>query len=194
MKNLALPRFYERERWPYVQDQHAIDKLAYWVRQIPWKFFCTFTFAWEDVSDEWADRVFAEFINRLEDTLGCEVCFVRGDEKRVSGCGKPASGRHFHVLLTCLAPVDSALIESMWENMAGKRAEGAGALVKEYQSSGNGARYVLKCMNQPDGNWDFRNLELFHPDSKKSQKMNKRWRRRLKRFEARHMKFAAQSA
>jgi hypothetical protein len=167
----------------------AIHELALWAKQVNWKFFCTFTFAWR-VSDQQAERVFAAFIDRLERNLHCDVCFIRGDEKRFSGCGMPASGRHFHVLMTCVAPLKASVIESLWMSMAGSRADGAGAQVEEYNDSENGARYVLKCINQPDGNWAFRNLELFHPEARASQLMNKRWRRRLKRFNVQQAKFA----
>jgi hypothetical protein len=159
------------------------------VKQVDWKFFCTFTFAWK-VSDLQAEKTFAVFKDRLERTLRCEVCIVRGDEKRFSGCGKPASGRHFHALLTCVAPVQATFIESLWTSMAGNRADGAGALVEQYNANENGARYVLKYVYQPEGNLALKNLELFHPEARGSQKMNKRWRRRLKRFNARQEKFA----
>ena len=170
-------------------DSAKLDKLTDWVKQVPWKFFCTFTFAWR-VSDPQAEKVFNAFINRLERHLGCEVCLVRGDEKRFSGCGMPASGRHFHALLTCFAPVEASLIESLWTSMAGCRANGAGAQVKKFDPNQNGVGYVLKWIYQPDGNWDFRNLDLFLPEANNSQKINKRWRRRLKRFNARRENFA----
>jgi len=170
-------------------DWDKLDKLTDWLKAVPWKFFCTFTFAWR-VSDPQAEKAFDAFINRLERHLGCEVCFVRGDEKRFSGCGMPASGRHFHALLTCLASVEATLIESLWTSMAGSRANGAGAQVEAYNPNENGAKYVLKCIYQPDGNWAFRNLDLFLPEANNSQKMNKRCRRRRKRFNARREKFA----
>jgi hypothetical protein len=187
---LTVAKWYERERWPYENDRFAIDKFAIWVSRVDWKFFCTFTFAWR-VSDRQAENVFAAFTNRLERHLGCEVCFIRGDEKRFSGCGRPASGRHFHALLNCVAPVNASFIQSLWKSMAGNRSDDAGALVEAYNSSENGAGYVLKCINQPDGNWAFRNLELFHPEARASpQTVNARWRRKLRRLEERQRKFA----
>jgi hypothetical protein len=179
-------------KWRYLMQQadcEAIDKLADWIKQVRWTFFCTFTFAWR-VSDRQAEKVFKAFVNRLERHLRCEVGLVRGDEKRFSGCGMPASGRHFHAVMTCTAPVEASFIESLWTSMAGSRADGAGAKVKHYDPSKNGVGYILKFINQPDGNWAFRNLELYHPDAKDKQKMNKRWRRRLKRFDTRKEQFA----
>ncbi|HEY1678121.1 MAG TPA: hypothetical protein VGG04_10470, partial [Candidatus Sulfotelmatobacter sp.] len=57
------------------------DVYADWVKQIDWKLFCTFTFAWR-VSDPQARKTFDEFIDRLERSLRSDVCYVRGDEKR----------------------------------------------------------------------------------------------------------------
>ena len=186
---LTVAKWYERERWPYAGDRSAIDELAFWVKKVDWKFFGTFTFAW-GVSDQQAENVFAAFIVRLERHLRCEVCFIRGDEKTFSGSGKPATGRHFHALLTCVAPVNANFIASLWKSMAGNRSDDAGALVEEYNASENGASYVLKCINQPDGNWAFRNLELFHPEARASQTVNARWRRKQRRFEERQREFA----
>jgi hypothetical protein len=167
----------------------ALDEFTLWVKKVQWNFFCTFTFAWR-VSDAQAEKVFDAFVDRLERHLHCGICFIRGDEKRFSGCGMPASGRHFHVLMTCVPTVSPKLIESVWLNMAGTRADGAGAQVEDYNPNDNGAGYVLKHIYEPEGNLAFRNLDLYHPDAKHSQKQNKRWRRRLKRFEARYEKFA----
>lgn len=182
-----MPKWYERECRSYIQDQQAIDEFALWLKKIQWKFFCTFTFAWR-VSDGQAEKVFDAFIDRLECHSRCEICFVRGDEKRFSGCGMPASARHFHVLMTCVAHVHSEFIKSLRMSMGGNRADGAGAQVKEYNPNKNGVRYVLKHIYQPEGNLAFRNLELFHPEARASQTMNKRWRRRLKRSNARQEK------
>ena len=170
-------------------DREAIDKLADWVKQVRWRFFATLTFGWR-VSDRQAEKIFDAFVNRLERHLRCDVGFVRGDERRFSGCGMPASGRHFHLVMTCEAPVEPTFIKSLWTSMAGSRADGAGAQVEEYDSNENGVGYVLKFINQPDGNWAFRNLELVHPEARDKQRLNKRSRRRLKRFDARKEKFA----
>jgi hypothetical protein len=179
----------ERECLRFQRERAIAQVYVNWLKQVDWKFFCTFAFAWK-VSDQQAEKTFAAFIDRLARTLRCEVCYFRGDEKRVSGCGKPASGRHFHALLACVAPVNASFIEFFWKSMAGNRSDDAGAQVEEYNSSENGARYILKNINQPDGNWAFRNLELFHPEARASQTVNARWRRKQRRFEERQREFA----
>lgn len=161
-KQRSMSRWYDRERRAYMADRKIAEAYADWFKEINWKLFCTFTFAWR-VSDQQAIETFAGFINRLESLLKCDVGYVRGDEKRFSGCGKPACARHFHVLLTCTALVDPELIETIWMSMAGHRANGAGALVKPYDANLNGASYVMKLINQPEGDWAFRKLHLFHP-------------------------------
>jgi hypothetical protein len=118
-------------------------------------------------------------MNRLEKSLRCPIAYLRGDEKRFSGCGKPAAPRHFHAVLAAAFPLDPVYIANTWMQMAGFRANGAGADVRPYDPSGNAISYVLKFIFQPGGDWDFGNLDLYlwSPASE----MNRRQRRRLRR-------------
>src|ERR1035437_1065116 len=132
MNKLETPaRWYEREHWPYASDQNTAKKYAEWVKLMSWQLFCTFIFAWK-VSDQQADKTFIEFINRLEGSLKCNVAYVRGDENRFSGAGKPACARHFHALLTSEIPLHPTIVEFFWESMACKRSDDAGAQVEPY--------------------------------------------------------------
>jgi len=166
----------------YEKYKKDVGEYADWFKQVKWRFFGTFTFAWK-VSDQQAKKDFNGFIDRLESLLKCDVGYVRGDEKRFSGCGKPASARHFHAILTCVAPASSEFIAELWMSMMGRRSNGAGALVLPYDPNLNGVSYVLKQINQPDGDWDFRKLHLFHPLAGE-EKVTKRLRRYLRRHPA----------
>lgn len=179
----------ERDRLRFERDRASSRVYVNWLKQIDWKLFCTFTFAWT-VSDQQADRTFSAFINRLERSSKCDVGYIRGDEKRLSGCGKPASGRHYHALLTGAAPLHPALVEWHWMEMAGRRSDHAGAKVEPYDSAQNGVQYVLKFINKVDGDWKFGRLELFHPEARGLQTPRKRLRRHLQRHKARYQKFA----
>lgn len=163
---------------------------ASWLKQVPWMLIGTLTFCWR-VSDRQAEKTFDEFINRLEHLMHCDIGYVRGDEKRYSGCGKPASARHFHVLFISAAPLNPAYVEALWMSMAGNRSDGAGALVKVYDSALPGVEYVLKLITQPEGDWKFRNLELFHPEAGSLPTPTLRFRRHLRRHKARQLKHAA---
>ncbi|HEY6337081.1 MAG TPA: hypothetical protein VIW68_01170 [Candidatus Sulfotelmatobacter sp.] len=143
-------------------DRRTAEQYADWLRHIDWRLFCTFTFAWK-VSDPQADKTFAEFINRLERLLKFDVGYVCAAEKRLSGCGRSACGRHFHALITCAAPVSPGVVEELWMSMAGHRDDGAGAQVQHFDANQNGVSYVFKLMNQPDGDWSFGKLDLFPP-------------------------------
>ena len=180
-------RWYERERWAYEVDRRTANEYATWLKVVPWKLFATFTFAWK-VSDPQATKVFDEFIDRLERHIHCDVTYVRGDEKTLSGCGKPASGRHFHVLMTCAAPINPSLVEALWLSMAGTRSDGAGAQVNVYDARLNGASYVMKFINRVDGDWAFRKLHLAYPCANVGT-LNRRRRRQLRRHEARNQSF-----
>src|SRR5262249_1256431 len=117
--------------------------------------------------------------------LKCDVCYVRGDERRPSGCGRPACGRHFHVLLTSVAPMHPTFVKELWQSMAGNPSDGAGAKGEPYDSALNRATYMLKLINTVNGDWKFRNLDLFHHEARSLHKMTSRFRRRLRRHKAR---------
>ena len=86
------------ENMPYASNRALTREYAAWLERIPWQLYCTLTFAWR-VSDPQALKTFNSYIDRLERALRSSVTYIRGDEKRFSGCGKPASGRHFHVVM-----------------------------------------------------------------------------------------------
>jgi hypothetical protein len=69
--------------------------------------------------------------------------------------------------------------------MAGHRSDHAGAKVDTYNPAANGIEYVLKFISQPEGDWKFGRLELFHPEARSLHTVNARWNRRLRRIKAR---------
>jgi hypothetical protein len=162
--------------------QRSLEAYEIWLRNVPWKLFCTFTFS-RQVSDPQAVRIFRDFVDRLEKSLAGPVGLIRGDEKRYSGCGMPGAPRHFHALLTAHRQIDRHLVADLWMSMAGRRENGAGADVRIYDPSLGGLAYTLKFIHQPLGDWDLRNLDLFL-SPRDPQRMDARQRRRL----ARHAK------
>jgi hypothetical protein len=150
-----------------------------WLQKVPWQLFCTFTFAWP-VSDPQATAAFNSFIGRLETCLRGPIAYVRGDEKRYSGCGKPGAPRHFHALLASAFRLDDRHIANVWMDIGGHRENGAGANVRIYDPSLGGVAYCLKFINQVGGDWDLHNLDLFlGPAPSKTTKCKQR--RRLAR-------------
>jgi hypothetical protein len=171
------PRFYEvmsTER-----DKLAVKSYAEWLGKFPWQIFSTFTFAWR-VSDAQADKDFMAFINEAERQVKSPVAFVRGDEKRISGCGMPESHRHYHVLLTSLATLDPNVLTKTWWKFGGSGAGQDSAKVEPCHSGERAAAYCLKFINQTEGDWKFRNLDLFLADYH-AGKDNYRSRRRASR-------------
>jgi hypothetical protein len=163
----------QRQHW----DDHK--QLVEWLRQVPWQIFCTLTFAWS-VSDAQADRVFAAFVDRMERQLRCPLTYIRGDELRFSGCGKPAAPRHYHVLFAAELKLKPHWVANIWMGLAGARANRAGAEVSEYDPNRDALAYTLKFIYQPDGDWSFKNLDLFIA-SANVRSANCRARRRISR-------------
>jgi hypothetical protein len=163
------------------------DAYAAWLRTIPWKLYGTFTFAWP-VSDAQADKVFHAFINRMERHIGSDIAWVRGDEKRWSGCGMPSIPRHYHAVFWSAAPLSGWLFESEWMSMAGERGDGQGAKVDPYDPNRNAVSYVLKKINSLEGDWHFGRLDLALPAST-HEPLTSRQRRRLRRHNDRVVTF-----
>ena len=177
-------RWYDRINWPYKADRITAENYATWFKPIHWQLIGAFTFAWS-VSDRQADGVFSGFIHGIEKHYRSDVGYVRGDEKRFSGCGKPASPRHYHALLACAAPLSPNFVADLWMSMAGHRSDGAGAKVDVYDPNKNGVSYVLKHMNQANGAWTLsKNLYLFLPPAN-IEVVGKRMRRHLRRHSVR---------
>jgi hypothetical protein len=165
------------------RDTETVQAYADWLGRIKWDLFATFTFAWR-VADAQADTVFKAFINDIERQVRSPLAFVRGDEKRAPGHGLSESGRHFHVLLTSKAALDSVSIAKTWRRYAGSGNKQDSAKVDLYNSELPGTEYCLKLINETEGDWQFRNLDLFLPGSKPG-KDNKRSRRRAEHNDAR---------
>lgn len=176
------------------QPQHRDDLKQHveWLRQVAWQVFCTFTFAWS-VSDAQGERVFATFVDRMERHLHCPLGYVRGDEVRFSGYGKPAAPRHYHVLFAAERKLEPSWVADMWTALAGARANGAAAHVREYDPNRNAIAYTLKLINQTDGNWSFKNLDLFIRGANLGS-ANCRARRRLSRHRHIHQDAKATTA
>lgn len=147
-----------------------------WLRPVPWQLFCTFTFAYQ-VSELQANKVFDGFINRLERSVRSSVIYVRGMERRFSGCGMPGCPLHFHVVVACAVRIDPLPVKLLWESMAGTRSHGAGADIRAYDPSKEGISYVLKFLNENQGDWTFRNLELALKDATRDRRQRRRYRR-----------------
>jgi len=173
-------KWYERQHWQYEKDKQIVAAYAEFFKAVPWRLFATFTFGSQH-SDELADWKFNQFIKLLERMIHADIVYIRGDEKRFSGCGKPACGRHFHALLTSAAPLDAFLVLCLWMTVAGHRDDGAD--VRQYDPELKGVQYVFKMMNQPYGEWTARNLHLVLP--MEQGKAGRRTRRNVKRHEHR---------
>jgi hypothetical protein len=164
--------------------RHVTEGYQEWLQRVPWQLFCIFTFAWP-VSDMQAIGVFHEFIDRLEKRIRGPITYVRGDEKRFSGCGMPGAPRHFHVLLAAHRRLDRQWVAQQWMALAGRRKNGAGADARVYDASLGGVAYLLKFINQPQGDWDLGNVDLYlrTPGSASHSRQRRRLARHGERLE-----------
>src|SRR5438067_11402549 len=85
----------ENGMWAYRAGMQKIDEYATWFKEVRWSLFATLTFPWRP-DDFQANAIFTEFMGELEWRVKADVGYLRGDEERISGCGKPPVGRHYH--------------------------------------------------------------------------------------------------
>lgn len=171
------PRWYSRSNWPYLRDRSMIKEYANWLGAITWDLFGTFTFAWP-VSDPQANKIWEQFVETLERHQRAPVFYVRGDEKRYSGCGKPGAPRHFHAVLGCISPLKAHYLSRQWTKFAGSGLNGAGAKVSEYDTKRGGLAYCLKLLHHSEGDWKFAHLDLAMGDCEANQTARRRRRTR----------------
>jgi hypothetical protein len=168
---------------PTQRDVLAVKDYAEWLGRFPWQLFATLTFAWR-VSDEQADKAFCSFINEAERQIRSQIAFIRGDEKRFSGCGMPAAPRHYHLLLTSRVQLNPVNMTHRWRHFGGSGVGQDSAIIERCESPVKAAEYCLKFINETEGDWKLRNLDLFLPGSMPAN-LDMRGRRRQRRDAAR---------
>jgi hypothetical protein len=88
------------------------------------------------------DTLFSEWVSAIQRRERKTIAFVRADELRPQ--------RHIHALLIAARPLSVEIATFEWQVFAGSKCRDA-ALVEPYQGGGGGLAYVLKRMNEPDG-------------------------------------------
>jgi hypothetical protein len=79
----------------------------------PWQLYVTLTFPFA-ISRSGGDSLFHSFIDSLENEYQATVAYVRCDELRYSGLGRPGTPLHFHCLLTSESRLSSPSVEHAW--------------------------------------------------------------------------------
>lgn len=182
----------ERINWykqiPY-QDRQVVNAVAQWLRPIRWQWFVvTLTFSWR-VTDETADGKLHNWLNAIERDLKTRVCFVAGKERKPESHGIECPW-HFHILVTAQISLPKEMLERHWYRTIRRTAPSLSAqddsdvpaLVKPYHKHEMGLEYCLKMMNECNGEWQCRWLELFLPHQKRTIFPSSRRIRQRRRF------------
>lgn len=172
-----------------IEERRVLDATSNWLRQIPWQWFITLTFPW-NVGAETAASKLKQWLNTLERQLRTQICYVAGMERKPETHGIEVPW-HFHLLVTAQVALPQDLLSDTWEQLVWRRAtrhseqcEGvnAPALVDSYVHHLKGPEYCLKLMNDCNGDWQFRWLELFLPHQKQTSFPDGRAIRQRRRF------------
>ena len=120
----------------------------------PWDHYAAFTFS-RPGSQSGCVRTWHRFIDRLGRLTRGRVGWIRTDELRWSGVGKPEIPLHYHALLMFQRPAAPQAVADLWKSRAGD------AYVEPYNPGKGGAWYESKLLVYPTGNWDLGGLEFF---------------------------------
>jgi len=172
----------ESDRTRVYELQGRVSHYANWLSVIPWQLFATLTFA-RPVGDARATQVFGGCVDRMEQYFRCPLVYVRGDERRFSGCGMPSIRRHFHVLFAAAVPLGPRVCSRYLDPDGRKPEERRGCGCSNLRSDRGALAYSLKQIFEIDGDWSFANLDLYlpNPGAHRSARTRRRLARHAKR-------------
>ena len=135
----------KREHVMYDACQSSqVAKYGEFFYQWPWDHFATLTFT-KSGSLPHSIATWNWFIDRLGRITRGRVSWVRGDEVRWSGCGKPQIPLHFHSLLLFQHPPGPQTVAELWKTQVGD------AQVKQYDPAKGAAWYTSELICYPTG-------------------------------------------
>jgi hypothetical protein len=119
-----------------------------------WDQYATFTFG-RHMSPSGSVRQWNDFVNALGRTSNGPVGWVRADEQRWSGYGRPAVPLHFHALLKYRNVPAPEAVAGLWKARAGD------AKVEVYRAGGGAGLYMAKMFPFKDSHYDLGGLGHF---------------------------------
>ncbi|MGA2753233.1 MAG: hypothetical protein ABSE53_05650 [Terracidiphilus sp.] len=147
------------------------ESVAAWLQPVPWQLVATLEFPW-NARPETADRKFTELIDSVERGMRTRICYARALESRAkSGERVPL---HIHAALASAKPIPHQLVSGIWNSQVGRTNSSNSdlAFIEPYNPSQCGIQYLLKQIDDPDCEWDFRNVHLFNPNVKLDSKLD----------------------
>jgi hypothetical protein len=152
-----------------------------WLQPVPWQLFTTLKFPYS-ASNETATRKYSDLINNIEHNMRTRVCSVSAIENR-SKYGERVP-LHIHSALACLKPIPPELVTDLWNAGVGRGNSENNDLsvIKRFDSTICGIEYILKQVNDPDCEWDFRNIHLFNPNVRLEPKLDHKSLRSARRW------------
>jgi hypothetical protein len=136
------------------QQSNLVSAYGDFISQWPWDHYGTFTFG-RQLSQSGSIRQWNEFIDSLGRNTRGRVGWVRADEQRWSGYGRPEIPLHYHALLKYKNVPTPEDVAALWKSRAGD------AKVEVYGSGGGAAYYIAKMFPYEDTKYDLGGLEHF---------------------------------
>ena len=140
------------------QQANLVSAYGGFFHQWPWDHFATLTFARKQ-SQANCVRHWNEFIESLNCITRGRVGWIRSDEKRWSGCGRPDVPLHFQALLKYWKRPKPEVVEALWKARAGDAQ--VEAYLRGGASGGGAAWYLAKQFPYEDTRYDLGGLDHF---------------------------------
>jgi hypothetical protein len=134
---------------------------AEWLRPISWQLFATLSFASPHIRYETAVAKFHEMTNTVERAMRTRLGYLYTLERRSrSGAVVPL---HFHAAFVSTRPIEYQLVAGAWagDSLSTHSIQEL-ARLEPYDHDRAGVEYIVKQINDPDCESDFKHLRLFN--------------------------------
>ena len=131
------------------------EKYGEWLAGYDWRAYFTGTFR-KEIGPECAKKWLANFLYELQTEIRGAVACVSALEGKWSGCGRPGSRFHWHILLAAAPWLTESLLDAakpLWEKLYGD------AVLEQYEKRQSAAYYIMKQISDPNFEYELFNLE-----------------------------------
>ena len=176
---------------PYLRQQYAD-----WFRaDFHWDIFATLTFS-HDLTSARASEILGIYLRMIEEEVRAPLACLIAEEQGPSVRAGDAGRVHFHLLIRCAKPLDSAHLTDIWRKdcFGGDRTGGPSAVVRAYEKEISATFYMMKGLRNPEWGWSEWRLEGASRRKPKRFATSAEARRRWKRQQEHAQRYGVSAA
>lgn len=197
MNNLAQQKSRGKDYdGPTRRDRDVQKEYATWfLKGFRWNLFGTLTFS-HDLTSQYANEVLDRYLRRIEIEANAPLSCVIAEETKSPGLGGAPGRVHFHLLMGCAKPLDTAHLEKVWREdcFGGDRTAGPSAKVDPLRTGVSPALYMMKGLFDSGCDWREWRMQSVSKRKPVSAAISAETRRMRRRQQARRQWLAANAA